>query len=403
MNNLREIWGVRFVHYMTELQKYMKYVFTGHLAIVLVFTIGAGGYAYSEWLKEVSVIFPAALITAIVIGATLAYSPTMTLIKPADAVYFLPLEKKLDSYLGRALTWTTFSQLPLPFILYIVALPLLFATEIGSKTIFIIIAIFIVLLKWAFVQTEYYFRHARDGKLIWGDRAVRFLLAASLIYSLLNPNPIFIVVLAIFIGMYAIYWRKEKSRKPFPYNHFIELEQNRMMAFYRFANYFTDVPHLKGSVSRRAWLGFLTGPANLEKTKAQEHLVRRTFIRTDDIFWLWVRLTGISVVGTLFIPFPIVVFIFIGALAFASALQLIYSLRSGNEFRMDMLFPEKEDTRPAAIRKIVRIVQWLQALLITISALFFYGITVTPILIGIISLIISEATIRLTGEKKEDY
>ena len=57
MKNLRELWGARFIHYMTEFQKYMKYVFTGHLAIGSVFTIGAGGYAYSEWLKEVSRIF----------------------------------------------------------------------------------------------------------------------------------------------------------------------------------------------------------------------------------------------------------------------------------------------------------------------------------------------------------
>ncbi len=92
MNNLREIWGARFVHYITELQKYMKYVFTGHLAIVLVFTIGAGGYAYSEWLKEVPADFPAALLTAVVIGAALAFSPPVTLLKPADTVYFLPLE-----------------------------------------------------------------------------------------------------------------------------------------------------------------------------------------------------------------------------------------------------------------------------------------------------------------------
>ena len=67
-----------------------------------------------------------------------------------------------------------------------------------------------------------------------------------------------------------------------------------MMRFYRFANYFTDVPHLKGSVSRRAWLGFLMRPPKLEKAKAQRHLVKRTFIRTDDIFWLWVRLTALQ-------------------------------------------------------------------------------------------------------------
>ena len=76
-------------------------------------------------------------------------------------------------------------------------------------------------------------------------------------------------------------------------------------------------------------------------------LIRRTFIRTDDIFWLWVRLTALSALGAIFIPFPIVVFIFAGALAFASAVQLIHALRAGDDFRMDMLFPEKEDTRPA--------------------------------------------------------
>ncbi len=71
MNNLREIWGNRFVHYMTEFQRYMKFVFTGHLAIVLVFTIGAGGFAYSEWLKEVPADFSALQIPFIVMATDL--------------------------------------------------------------------------------------------------------------------------------------------------------------------------------------------------------------------------------------------------------------------------------------------------------------------------------------------
>ena len=33
----------------------------------------------------------------------------------------------------------------------------------------------------------------------------------------------------------------------FPFDHFIEVEQSRMMRFYRFANYFTDVPHITGN------------------------------------------------------------------------------------------------------------------------------------------------------------
>ncbi len=401
MNNLGDIWKSRFVHYMTELQKYLKYVFTGHLAIVLVFTLGAGGYTYSEWLKEVPAHFPAAFLTAVLIGAALTYSPAVTLLKPADTVYFLPLEKKLDMYMKRSLRWSFFSQLPIPFMLFIVALPLLSATGTGEKQEFIGIAVFIVLIKWVFVEAEYSFRHSLDGKKIWLDRTIRFVLAGLSIYMGLVGNYLIPLLLVVLIGLYTFHWQKRRKEKPFPYDHFISLEQNRMMRFYRFANYFTDVPHLKGSVSRRAWLGFLTGSPSFEKAVAQSYLIRRTFIRTDDIFWLWVRLTALSALGALFIQFPIVVFIFAGALAFASAVQLIYALRAGDEFRMDMLFPEKEDKRPAAIKKTVRSVQWIQAVVVTVTALFLYGITAIPFLMGAVILIISEATIRLTGEKKE--
>ena len=402
MNNLREIWGSRFVHYITELQKYLKYVFTGHLAIVLVFTIGAGGYTYSEWLKEVPSDFPAAFLTAVLLGAVLAISPPVTLLKPADTVYFLPLENKLVTYIKRALSWSFFSQLPLPFMLYIVALPLLSATGTGTKTEFIAIAIFLVLIKWVFIESEYNFRHVLEGKKIWLDRSIRFLLAGMIIYALLAGSIFYIPVIGLFIVMYSYYWRKKRVVKPFPYDHFISLEQNRMMRFYRFANYFTDVPHLKGSVSRRGWLGFITGSPNFGKTVSQTYLIKRTFIRTDDIFWLWVRLTVISAFGAIFIPFPIVVFIFAGALAFASAVQLIHALRAGDDFRMDMLFPEKEDARPGSIRKIVRSVQWIQAAVVTVASLYLYGVSIIPFLVGAVILITSEATIRLTGEKKED-
>ncbi|NYF26017.1 ABC transporter permease [Sporosarcina sp. JAI121] len=402
MNNLREIWGSRFVHYITELQKYLKYVFTGHLAIVFVFTIGAGGYAYSEWLKEVPADFPAALLTAIILGVALTYSPPVTLLKPADTVYFLPLENKLGMYMKKSLQWSFFSQLPLPFLLYIVALPLLSATGTGSKTTYIGIAILMLLIKRVFIESEYNFRHALDGEKVWLDRTVRFLLAGLIIYVDLVGKTILLPLIAILIGMYAFYWWKKRRIKPFPYDHFISLEQNRMMRFYRFANYFTDVPHLKGSVSRRAWLGFVTGSPKFGKTVPQSYLIKRTLIRTDDIFWLWVRLTALSALGAIFIPFPIVVFIFAGALAFASAIQLIHALRAGDDFRMDMLFPEKEEARPAAIKKIVRTVQWIQAAVVTISALYLYGMSTTPLLVGAVILIISEATIRLTAEKIEE-
>lgn len=401
MNNLREIWGSRFLHYITEVQRYMKYVFTGHLVLVLIFAFGAAGYTYSEWLKEVPADFPTALLLAVFVGGALAFSSPTTLLKPADAVYFLPLETKLQTYNKQALRWTTFSQMLLPLMLYIIALPLLAATTSSSKWSLIWLAIFIVVLKWLFVESEFYYRYVKSGEGIWLDRLVRFILAALLIFIWLSPYPYLIIVIAAVSVLYNLYWKKKKDEKPFPYDHFIALEQNRMMRFYRFANYFTDVPHLKGSVSRRAWLGFFLTPSKLDgaNTNTQGYLVKRTFIRTDDTFWLWVRLTAISMIGALFIPFPYVVLIFTGALSFATAIQLVNALRAGDEFRMDMLFPIAPNARMAAIKRLVRRLQFIQAFVVMVCAFFLFGLTWTPFLVGLVVIATSELTIRMTKER----
>lgn len=402
MNSLREIWGSRFMHYMNELQKYMRFVFTGHLAIVLLFTIGAGGYAYSEWLKDVPSGFPSAIIAAVLIGAAVSICTPVTLLKPADIVFFLPMENKLEEYVKRSLRYSLFSQLPVPFILYIVLLPLLAATDVGGKTQFILTAIVILLVKGLFVESEYHYRRANEGEGMWKDRLVRFVLAALLLYAMLAGSPYFVPLIGLVMALYYLFWKKRSVAKPFPYEHFIALEQNRMMRFYRFANYFTDVPHLKGSVSRRAWLGFLLRPAQFGQASPQRYLLRRTLIRTDDIFWLWVRLTALSVLGVILIPFPIVVYIFIGALAFASSIQLVQALRAGDDFRMDMLFPESENTRVPAIRKTVSSVQLLQSVSVLVAGLITIGISLTPVMMAVIVFVVSEVTIRASNEKPEE-
>lgn len=399
MNDFREMWGQRFFHYMRELQQYMQYIFTGHLAIVLVFAIGAGGYAYSEWLKEVPLDFPAAMLTAIIIGGALVYSPPVTLLKPADIVFFLPFETKLPNYLKKALKWSAFSQIPLPLILFVIALPLLSATKTASTAMLLWLAVFILVLKWIFVETEFFVHFAKSGHGIWQDRFIRFVLAGAFIYLWLSPYFYLIAIPAVLLALYTNYWRKQKEQKPFPYEHFILLEQNRMMRFYRFANYFTDVPHLKGAISRRGWLSFLMRPPTFGETMSQTFLIRRTFIRTDDIFWLWVRLTVISSVATYFISIPVAILLFVGALAFASSIQLVYALSANDEFRMDMLFPEPKTNRQQAIRKTVRSVQRLQALVMLIIGIIAGQGAFLSVLLAVAILIISEVTIRSVKNK----
>lgn len=399
MNNFSEIWSKRFQHYLNEVQKYMRFVFTGHLALVLVFVIGGLGYQYSEWLKVVDTSFPAEIIVAIVIGILLSFSRPVTLLKEPDQVYLLPLEIKMKQYFRKAINWTFWSQVILVVICYIVTIPLLkTVTELSAMEIWFTLII-IVLLKYLNVLVEFFYRYSSRGNKIYVDRLLRIVLSILPIYFLLTIGIIWCTPFLLIFIIDLVILMKKVNEEPIPYEHFIKLEQNRMMGFYRFANYFTDVPHLKGSIKRRGWLSFIYNIVPYGKKNSQSFLVYRTFIRTDDHFFLWVRLTFIAAIIALFVNIPVVTWIVSGALAFATTLQLKYALLTKIEFRMDMLFPISDDARGKAVQKLLRLFMIIQGIIVTLCSIgqsYFF----VPL---IVIIVVSEITYRLSNEPKSIY
>lgn len=392
MNNLRDVWSSRFVHYISEVQKYMQFIFTGHIAIVLVFLVGAGGYQYSEWLKIVSTDFPAQSLIAVIVGIILAFSRPTTLLREPDQVYLLPLESKMPQYFKKALAWTFWSQVWLVAAVYIISIPLLKA--VTALTTFDIWAMFVLILvlKYLSVQGEFSYRYSARGHFIWGDRFIRAIIFALAIYMGLHTQLILALVLTVIACVYVVVFRKKCVGEPVPYEHFVKLEQNRMMSFYRFANYFTDVPHLHGSIRHRSWLDWLYKFVPYSKGNAQKYLVFRTFIRTDDHFYLWVRLTAISAVIVAFVDIPIVVWIVAAALSFATTIQLKQALLSGGDFRMDMLYPQPDDARKIAVQQIVRLAMIVQAIIVGLCGIMQPMFFVTILVI----IVVSELTAKMS-------
>ncbi|MBD8522821.1 ABC transporter permease [Lysinibacillus fusiformis] len=392
MKNLRDVWSSRFMHYIGEVQKYMQFIFTGHIAIVLVFLIGAGGYQYSEWLKVVQTDFPAEILIAVFIGVLLAFSRPTTLLREPDQVYLLPLESKMSLYFSKALAWTFWSQVWIVAIVYIVSIPLLKAvTDLTTIDIWSILLLVIV-LKYISVRGEFSYRYSERGQMVWVDRLIRAIIFASAVYMGLQALLLLTIVATVISVIYIIVFRKKSVGEPVPYEHFVKLEQNRMMSFYRFANYFTDVPHLHGSIRRRGWMDWLYKFVPYGKNNAQKYLVFRTFVRTDDHFYLWLRLTAISAVIAAFVDIPIVTWIVAAALSFATTIQLKQALLSSGEFRMDMLFPLPDNARRLAVKQIVRIAMITQAIIVGLCAItqpMFY-------IVVVIVLVISELTAKVS-------
>lgn len=395
MKSMHDVWSKRFLHYMEELQKYLRFVFTGHIAIVIVFVVGALGYRYSEWLKVAPSDFPAEWLVAITVGIVLAFSTPTTLLKQPDSVYLLPLESSMKAYFKKALNWTFMSQILVPVGLYIIAIPLLnTVTKLEPSQIWFGLLV-VAVLKYFNVQIEFNYRYANRGKMLWVDRLARMLLSMLTLQTVLMEGMAMSAVYVLLFVAYNLMLVKRVALMPIPYEHFIGVEQSRMMRFYRFANYFTDVPHLRGAVRRRAWGDFVYRFVKYSKGNTQLYLVWRTFMRTNDHFYLWLRLTAISVVVAMFAGVPVVVWIVAAAMSFAMVLQLKHALMSNVEFRMDMLYPVPVGQRALAVNALLRTVNIVHALLVglfTIGQPLFYVTVVVIIVVG-------EVTIRMTKVK----
>ena len=399
MKNLHEVWSKRLQKYTIEVQNYMKYIVTGHIAVVMLFAIGAAGYAYSEWVQDIPEGFPGAWLLAFVFAVLLAYSPPSTLLKEADMVYFLPLESKLDSYLKPALKWSFISQIYLPVIAFIVSLPMVNALYGLPSALLIGLPIMLLLLKWWSINTEFSLRKARAGHNAWLDRLIRFVLVLVFVYFYVIGQMLVAIVLLFGIILYGRWAKQQAIGKPFPYEHFIALEENRMLRFYQFANLFTDVPHLKGKIKERRWLDWIYGFIKPGPHNAHYYLVWRTFIRSDELFYLWVRLTAISMAGAWLIPFPLAAGIFSAALAFASAIQIWQGLNQTHYFRMDNLFPLSKFSRMQAVRKLVFRIQALQAILVA-GTVAVSGQVIFAIIMLAIVFAVSAVTLLSMKKKK---
>lgn len=399
MKNLHDVWSKRLHSYTIEVQNYLKYIFTGHIAVVLLFALGAAGYAYSDWVQNVPQDFPAAWILAVVFGMMLAFSPPSTLLKEADMVYFLPLESKLDEFLKPALRWSFLSQLYLPVLAFIVSLPMVNAIY-GLETSYLIgFPLLLMIIKWWNIQMEFSFRKAFAGNRAWLDRLVRFGLTAAFTFLYVDNLILFAAFFLFFMIVYGKWVQHRAAGLPFPYEHFVRLEENRMLRFYQFANYFTDVPQIKGKIKARRWLNWLYQFVGKQPKDAHYYLVWRTFLRSDELFYLWIRLTLLSIAGALLIPFTIAAAVFVAALAFATAIQLWQGLNQTQHFRMDNLFPLSQFSRQQAVWKLIAILQVAQSVLIA-AATLLTGDLLTAGMLFVIILVVSLATLAFAKNKQ---
>lgn len=394
MKNLEEIWTKRFQQYLKELFKYLRFVFaTSYIAIII-----AGSFAvayYMKWLQVVPHDFPSEWLVSIVCGILLSFSSPTTLIREPDQIYFLQLESRMDSYFRKALKWTYWSQIFPVLVIYSATIPLLLKVESPSLWKISLGLCAILILKYINVQIEFSNHRKKQGRHHFINRLLRMSLSIIILKLAIEGEIIFFFIFIVILVVYEKQDRKNAIFEPIPFDYFSKIESARMARFYRFVSYFTDVPFLKENISRRAWLDFATKLIRYDQKNTSLYLIVRTFMRTDESVYLWLRLTIISAFIVAFVNVPVVVWMIVSALSFATIYQIKHMFISPKGVRMNAFYPIPVSNQQIAVNKLLRALMLLQSSIVLLSSFVQSVSFVSFILI----LIIGQMTIRFTGTK----
>ncbi|WP_079709112.1 ABC transporter permease [Paraliobacillus ryukyuensis] len=376
MFNAQRFFMNRFRAYVKETSRYLQYMLNGHTAIALLFLLSAGAYYYQQFLSTLPANFPTVWIIAFFFSLVATYSPIQTFLKEADLVFLLPAEQQMSRYFFNAIFVSYLLQLYLVILVLAVFAPL-YAASFGDYRGYWLYAIVLLILKAWNLMATWWMLKIRDKYSRMFDNVARFILQFVLFFFFIEGSPVFAGIttfLLFFLFLYAYYLNMRQ--KALAWDLLIEKDRMRMRSFYRLANMFTDVPHLKSQVKKRHWLvHLLTARVPFDQKNSYTYLYRITLARSSDYLGMYIRLLVIGLIAIYYIPQQWIA-VLIGILfLYLAGLQLMTIWQHHRTVLWIDLYPLSHDARKQAVIRMLQQLLFLQTILFTLTVVVSKDIT----------------------------
>jgi ABC-2 type transport system permease protein len=367
MFDAQKLWRERLGTASKEIGRYSKYIFNGHIVIVLVFLLGTAAFYYQEWVKTLTEDFPVAPLMAIVLSLVVTISPIFTFVVDPDKVFLLALEERLQSYFQRSIFLSFFVGLYVLVLFLGVFMPI-YAQVTGSGfqhfLPFLVVLSGLKLLnlfiRW---RVQYYVEESTQRL----DTFIRFVVNGVFLFLLFKQASLWLIaVVGVLLLLLLFTYNKQTKKKGLKWERLIQLEERRMMSFYRLANLFTDVPKLKDEVKRRKWLDWLSSRLPYKQDATFLHLFLQTFIRGGDYLGLWVRLTVIGGLILYFVTFGYGQILFVVLFIYLTGFQLLPLWNHHQNKLWIQLYPVKEITKKISFQKLLFAVLSIQSIVLSV-------------------------------------
>lgn len=380
MKSVDEIWKVRLHAHIGETRTYLKYMLNDHLLFVVLFLTAVGAVAYQNWLKTMPENFPAIIIMTIVFTFLVQSSSVRTLLKEADLVFLLPLEKQMSHYFNKAFLYSLTTQIFPPIILIIVFTPLYRKAEMVTGTTIIVSLLLIMMMKFWNLKMSWTIRFLSDANAKIYDFVVRLALNAVCIYFIFSTEYVFVAIIAVIMVGYYVYFAKVVRYKGVKWESLIKKEEQKKQSFYQLANLFTDVPKLKKSAKRRKYLDWILRFVKYSERNTYLYMYIRAFIRSGDYLGIYVRLTIIGSVVLVYVTGNLYSAIAMCILfLFLTGIQLMSLYKHYDLLELPNLYPTADQHKLKHFVSIMRITLVIQLLVFTVIVFLSTSISIaTP-------------------------
>ncbi|MGM9988903.1 MAG: ABC transporter permease [Bacillaceae bacterium] len=386
MFDATNLWKQRLKLYINELRKYGRYIFNDHLKLVLFIGLGFGAYFYQKWLSTLNDDFPASIVIAIVLGLFLATGSVHTLLKGGDIVFLLPVEEKLRSYFQRAFVFSYLVSLISLLLGIVLIIPLYWHFYHFSSVTSWLLFLGLVVVKGWNLYLSHSFLYLKESMLGSFDFIIRFVCMASLVYFTLQLAFVGITITIGVMIVYAIFLLAGMKGKLFKWEKGIENDVKKIQLFYRVANMFTDIPHLKQTVKRRKMLDVFATKGDFKQRNVYHYLFSRTFLRSSDYLGLYIRLLAIGAVGMFIIPLTYTeVFVSLFFL-YLIGFQLMPMWKHHDSLLWLHIYPISEGEKQKAFTRLMMLLLGIGAIIFAIISLFSSGKIIVSLLVLLVGI-----------------
>lgn len=364
MTDVAQIWKERAISYWNEAIRYLKLMANSGLLLAVYFLIIIGGYYYQQWLQWLPEDFPAKWLFIAVFTYLLTKTNVRTFFKKGDLVFFLPLEGRLNPYIRLTLFYSFFLQ-SIGILLGIIILMPLFFVRLGSERELFVAALFLLLAKgWNVIAKWASLRYGKKGNSFF----LRLFVNTAYVFLLFSQAYFFlIIILGLMAVLYLFYFRQIRRFYSLKWEELIQIEQDMVQKFYRFANLFTDVARLEPRIKRRPWLDVFFKGVRYDKKNAFIYLFLRTFFRAGDDFGMYVRLVAVAFVFLIVIPAGVFHILVYFVFLFLTGAQLSTLIQRYEFYPWLKLYPIDEAWRKKKLANFVFILLLIQSAILSLA------------------------------------